>query len=240
MVDAERMRRSMSPMWRRAVGRTQRAGCAAAVLAVLASFAGCSNSEKAPLQTTPPPAKIGVRTHASITSDDTMSMAVHVTFPNAVSRLSLAAPEYRGDDFRFEPEIRDLHVLVDKQPSQILPKDLRVGATTTVSLPVATKVVVLKYEEVGGLLRTKPSSAGRAIAWLAPLTVTAIGDRSRDRSSTVTISGSRVLNLGCAAPGDPLKTCGSHTPGGWRVGPASLPNGHDVYAQVDLPPRTRD
>lgn len=182
-----------------------------------------------------------MHTRAIITSDDTVSMAVHVTFPFAVSRLSLAAPEYSGNDLRFDPEIRDLHVRVDGQSSQTFHKVLRAGATTTVSLPIPAKMVVLKYKELGALVRTEPSSAGRALAWLAPLRVTPSGDRSRfgGRSNAVTISGSRILNLGCAAPGEPLSTCGSHTSGGWRVGPASIPRGVEVYAQVDLPPRTR-
>ncbi|MGI8993005.1 MAG: hypothetical protein ACR2FP_01775 [Nocardioidaceae bacterium] len=158
-------------------------------------------------------------------------MSVQLSLPVALTRLSLSIPQLAGDQVGFNPRIRGLRVFVDGQASQPVAGTLRTGSATTVTLRQPASVLVLRFEELGTVVRTKHSSAGRALAWVTSLSVSPFGEQS----NTVSISGSHVLNLGCAAPGDPLTSCGHHTASGWWTGSASLPLGVEVYAQLDLP-----
>ncbi len=174
---------------------------------------------------------VGLRTKARIARDGTVLMSVQLSLPVALTRLNLSLPEVAGDQVGFNPRIRGLRIFVDGQSSQLVAGTLRTGSATTVTLRQPASVLELRYRERGTVVRTKGStSAGRALAWLTSLSISPTGERS----STVSISGSDVLNLGCAAPGDPLTSCGHHTTaGGWRVG--ALPRDAEVYAQVNLP-----
>ncbi len=215
-------------------------------LALVALLAGCSNglgtasapqgsSTVAPQGSstvkTAAPTEVGVRTKASIARDGSVAMSVQLSLPVALTRLILSIPELAGDQIGFNPRIRGLRVFVDGQASQPIAGTLRTGSATTVTLRQPASVLVLRYEELGTVVRTKHSSAGRALAWLTSLSVSPFGEQS----NTVSISGSHVLNLGCAAPGDPLTSCGHHTARGWWIGSTSLPRGVEVYAQLDLP-----
>lgn len=227
-------------------GRRRRAGvdrpgviCRCLVpLAVLALLAGCSSglgTATAPQGSstveTVASQDVGVRTKARIGRDGTVSMSVQLSLPVALTRLSLSIPKLAGDQVGFNPRIRGLRIFVDGQPSQPVAGTLRTGSATTVTLRKPASVLVLRYKELGTVVRTKHSSAGRALAWLTSLSVSPFGEQS----NTVSISGSHVLNLGCAAPGDPLTSCGHHTGSGWWIGSGSLPRDVEVYAQLDLP-----
>lgn len=206
-------------------------------LAVPALLAGCSGD----LETAAAPQgsstveavaaqDVRLRTKARIARDGTVLMSVQLSLPVALTRLNLSLPELAGDQFGFNPRIRGLRIFVDGQSSQLVAGTLRTGSVTTVALRQPASVLELRYKERGAVVRTKGSSAGRALAWLTSLSISPTGERS----STVSISGSHVLNLGCAAPGDPLTSCGHHTAaGGWRIG--ALPRDAEVYAQVNLP-----
>jgi hypothetical protein len=88
--------------------------------------------------------------------------------------------------------------------------------------------VVLRYTLIDVLSRDGAGGAGRAVAAI-PLPA-AVGSSPAPRS--ITVAGSRVVNVSCPTPTGLERLCGRRQPGGWRV---VIPRGSDlVLATVDL------
>ena len=58
-------------------------------------------------------------------------------------------------------------------------------------------------------------------------------EAAADSSGIVTVNGTDVLNIGRAAPNQPMVACGRKTEDGWEVELPTLDT--EVIAQVDLP-----
>ncbi len=88
-------------------------------------------------------------------------------------------------------------------------------------------MVRIGYLVSGIIVRSDPSTAGRALALATPLRVTPTG-----ASRTVEVRGVEIDNLGCLAGTGRLTACGSRSGSGWSV---TIERGStDVLAQLTL------
>jgi hypothetical protein len=98
-------------------------------------------------------------------------------------------------------------------------------------LPSAPLAVELRYRLTGATTRSTPSTPGRAIVLLPPITA---DERLRGLPVVVEVTGTGVHNLLC--PGLPAanQLCGRQSSGGWRTVPLGSRT-TAVLAQLDLP-----
>lgn len=181
----------------------------------------------------PPLTSASVRaTSSAVTEIDDQSVRTRqqLDFDRAVSTLVLTVP--RGDvevgTADFDPEVTAIEISVPGEPAQSVDGDLLPGDTTSVRLDKQATTFELSYTASGTVVRTEPSSAHRAKALVTSLTVMT-GEGS---TSTFTVEGDDILNLGCTDPGATV-ACGEQADGGWSVTPTSATT--EVIAQVDLP-----
>jgi hypothetical protein len=199
--------------------------------------AGRVATERAPgdaLRTGPGATEPGILLEFNPRGDGGFDVTENVMLRLRVSRIVLTPPSRRaaGTAFsRTKPEIRDLRIQGDDgQPLGRIPAG---GITRVTSVPLggATSTLVLRYRLSGTSVRSIPSSAGRALAFLRPITAgfdSSLGVR-------VIAGGVGTLNLTCPALPALSRACAAGTVPELRVrstldGPEST-----VVVQLDLP-----
>jgi hypothetical protein len=107
---------------------------------------------------------------------------------------------------------------------------LRQGDRTSVSLPGRTTQAVVRYAATGVVLRSEPSTAGRALALATPLVIA----QATGLPSQVDIESVMALNVGCVDLVGTMTGCGSRTSSGWTVETSPAEPYADVVVQLDL------
>ncbi|MGZ4460464.1 MAG: hypothetical protein ACXVW9_15195 [Nocardioidaceae bacterium] len=189
---------------------------------------------------TPTPTATGAPGAGSGTT--TVSLAggglLHATevldFRTAQSNVVLSVSPGVGVARQFHQQVRGLSVQWAGHALQsrgtMLP-----GQSTTIELTGGATRVTVGYDVHGAVVRSQPSSAGRALALLTPLEV----DQVPGVRTQVRLTSPEVLNVGCVAPGGALHTCGAQVGQTWVVDGTAPQPVAEVVAQVDTtkPPR---
>jgi hypothetical protein len=155
-----------------------------------------------------------------------------VRLSTAVTTIEIAVPDLgrAGSGFAMlRPVASAVQLSVGDQP--VVVPDTRLSATETVQLTGPTRTYELRYVLEGATVRSVPSTAGRALAALAPLS------RPADTSTPVVIipSGDSVRNLTCPhLVGDAL-ACSDGVVGRMAVRGELRLDDALVLLQLDLP-----
>lgn len=193
----------------------------------------------APPQSAPPvvPADGAAVLSATVAAGDLLQVSEVVPWPaGGAAELTLetsdltTASGIAGD---FDPEVTELRVSVDGAELEAVPVE---GSTTqwvvTVPNPSADSTVEVTYVLAGAIVRSVPSTDGRGLGVVAPLTRNLLGSTPL----RVEFTGDAVLSIACPGAPDLVgQLCGRMGDGGWT---ADAPAGDPpvVTIQLNLPP----
>jgi len=171
-----------------------------------------------------------IRSQVVVGTGGTVDVVQRVSFGTPRSRLVVSIPARSAPGPQFEPRVTELRLRVDGRAAPGLSRQLETGESHTFSFDEPVTSVVLAYAVDGAIAGTGPSVEGRALALMTPLVIA--GTEALD--SRLEIDGNDVLNLGCAAHGEPTTVCGAESGQVWVVGRRAGDPVVDVVAQVDL------
>ena len=137
----------------------------------------------------------GIRLVATVLPGGVFEVTETVRLAAPVSRITLAPPDLSAAsrDLRSaHPVATDVVIRADEQ-SAVRPPRSRVQRATTVALSQPTDRFEIHYVLRGNVRHNKPSSAGRALGAVSPLTSRMPGDTP----VAITVLGYAVRNLGC-------------------------------------------
>lgn len=171
-------------------------------------------------------------TRLQLTSDKQVAASASYSFAEPIAQVSLTVPPQpeAAQDQGFDPTVSSVRVTVEGRPERTVPGTLVGGDSISVPLPAGTTKVRLDYLAEGVVVRSVPSSEGRAVVLLTPLAVTS----AAETTNLVVIRDSGVLNLGCETAGSAMTACGLETDAGWQVALNSGTGPTRVLAGVDL------
>lgn len=166
--------------------------------------------------------------------DGGFDVAEHVILQTRVSRVVFTPPSRGAAGAMFSKThaaVVDLQVQDgDGQPLGRVPTG-RLTKATSVPLGGTTSALVLRYQLSGTTVRSIPSSAGRALAYVRPITA------GFDPTLLVQVvaGGTGTLNLTCPALSAENRACAAGTAPGLRVRSALRGSDSTVVVQLDLP-----
>jgi hypothetical protein len=137
----------------------------------------------------------GIRLVATVQPSGVFEVVETVRLAAPVSRVTLAPPDLDAAS----RTLRSAHpfatevVLRAEEQQSVRPPRSRVQQATTVALSQPTDRFEIRYVLRGSVRHNKPSSAGRALGAVAPLTSRMPGDAP----VAIAVSGAAVRNLGC-------------------------------------------
>jgi hypothetical protein len=174
----------------------------------------------------------GAMVRAAPAADGSFEVVERVRFAIPVTELSVGPPLTKGVVARSLPSdvaIVDLQVKADTAVLDIGERVL--ARARTVELPGPTSTVMMRYRLTGATVRSIPSTPGRALSVLPPITSPAsLGSMP----FVIEVSGDRVTNVLCPALPAAAQLCGRTWTQGWYLGPQ--PAGRTaVLAQLNLP-----
>ena len=174
----------------------------------------------------------GVLVRVTPAADGSLEVLERVRFTDPVTELSLAPPSTKGVAAKSLPthiEVTDLQVQADDAIVDIGVRSLT--KARTVELPAATGTVVMRYRLTGATVRSVPSTPGRALAVLPPITTAAtLGSTP----FVIEVSGAQVTNVLCPGLPTAAQLCGRTWTRGWYLAP-QRPGRTAVLAQFTLP-----
>jgi len=185
----------------------------------------------------PPPD--GLAFTAAVLSPSTIEVVETVRWPDGGPatiglELSEEAASAGGLAIALRPTIESLQVSVDGSPVLVTPREGSANSwVITPPTGAAPSVMEVRYLLDGAIVRSVPSTPGRALAVLTPISTGAIGDLP----ITMAISTASVLTVYCpASASQDAIMCGRLDGDRWTVAlPPGLPL---VVAQLDLPALT--
>jgi hypothetical protein len=174
----------------------------------------------------------GVLVRATPAADGSLEVLERVRFADPVTELSLAPPSTKGVAAKSRPthvEVTDLQIQADDAIVDIGARGLT--KARRVELPAETGTVVMRYRLTGGTVRSVPSTPGRALAVLPPITTAAtLGSIP----FVIEVSGAQVTNVLCPGLPTAAQLCGRTWTRGWYL-PPQRPGRTAVLAQLTLP-----
>lgn len=172
----------------------------------------------------------GVRLSVTPAVDGTLEVSERVLLDSATTRLSLSPPDLSragGDFASARPVATAVQLSADGQPVAV--GSGTVGAPRTVDLAQPASAFELRYVLTGADVRSVPSTAGRALAAVAPLT------RTGTTPVVITTSGDAVRNLTCAGLDGRATVCSDGVAGAMSVRDPLTDARALVVLQLDLP-----
>lgn len=185
-----------------------------------ASAASDRSSAPTPATQRSTPATV-TRVHLDVGGDVTVAMNVVLAEPG--STLTLLVPVGAGATAEFAPEVRVVAVRAGDRTIPVGTR-LREGERTTVDLGARVAEVRVEYVATGTWVDSEPSTTGRGLVLLTPLTVVDSAAASR-----VEVRDRRILTVGCAER-TRMRTCAATRGSTWT---AERSVTEDVIAQVD-------
>lgn len=178
--------------------------------------------------TSPAPVGSSVSTTTVDVGDDgDVHVAVDLHLASPVARLTLRVPEAAWAAGEFEPVVDEISLDIAGRHLD-LDDPLGPGERRSVALLSRITEVRLEYDATGTFAASTPSSPGRGLVLLTPLTVV-----EGVAMSQVEVADDRVLNLGCIGTGE-LSACATRDGETWVATPVA--DADQVIAQVDLDP----
>ncbi len=174
----------------------------------------------------------GALVRATPAADGSLEVVERVRFAEPVTELSLGPPLTKGVMAKSLPndvEVADLQVQADDAIVDIGVRSLT--KARTIELPAEASTVVMRYRLTGATVRSIPSTPGRALAVLPPIT------RPATLGSTpfvIELSGAQVTNVLCPGLPTAAQLCGRTWTRGWYLSPQQ-PGRTAVLAQLTLP-----
>jgi hypothetical protein len=172
----------------------------------------------------------GVHLSVAPLRDGSLDVSERVILPSVLTRLPLRPPDVAaaGQSFRrAHPVATSVQLTVDGQP---VPVD---GGTVARQLVVVVgrpaSVLELRYVLGGSTMRSAPSTAGRALAAIAPLVP--VGNAP----VVVTTTGKAVINLSCPQLAGHARSCSGGVRGAMAVRTSLRGDRALVLLQLDLP-----
>jgi hypothetical protein len=134
--------------------------------------------------------------------------------PNGPKDLSLRLPSMAslgGQVAELSPTVHDLRVSVNGTAVRAVPTADGPGWAVTGAEPAST--VQLSYQIMDAIVRTKPSSSGRALGVSLPL----LGQALREKGLPLVVRAEGAVVGGATCPSAPITEmlCGEQTAGGW-------------------------
>jgi len=151
-----------------------------------------------------------------------------------ITRVVLRPPRIvrAGPDFAdVRPVLTEVQLTADGQPV-VLPSG-RVTDRIVVDLPTPVTAYELRYVLEGATVRSVPSTAGRALAALAPASTTSV--TGTDTLVTVRTSGDAVRNLTCPLLSGDARACADGAPSAMSTRRPLPVSNALVVLQLDLP-----
>ncbi|MEO5981818.1 MAG: hypothetical protein ABIQ13_05830 [Pedococcus sp.] len=174
----------------------------------------------------------GVQVEAVPAASGDVDVVENVVFSGSATDLELTLPRVTGVSATARPKevrITDLRVTADGAPVDTSTLSLARGGRLPLSN--AVRAVELRYRLVGVVMVSRPSTAGRALVLLPPISA---GAHLRSLPVVVEVRGTRVRNLVCPGLAARDQLCGRQDGEQWRTVP--LESGATaVLAQLDLP-----
>ncbi|WP_404389757.1 hypothetical protein [Humibacillus xanthopallidus] len=169
---------------------------------------------------------------ATATGDLEVSERARTT--TEVTRVVLRPPRIvrAGSDFAdARPVLTEVQLTADGQPV-VLPSE-RVTGRIVVDLPTPAMAYELRYVLEGATVRSVPSTAGRALAALAPASTTSV--TGADTLVAVRTSGDSVRNLTCPLLSGDARACADGAPLAMSTRRPLPVSDALVVLQLDLP-----
>jgi hypothetical protein len=163
--------------------------------------------------------------------DGTLDVTERVMFRAITNSVVLTPPAGDSGSAAFagsRASLRGLQVEVGGRPVSGLPKQIRTA--DTVALPTDTTTLTLRYELDGTSVKSKPSTAGRALAYIRPVTA------SIDRSLPVQMhaAGTGTINLTCPRLSAAEQACARGTAPNFAVASGLTAGTSTVVIQLEL------
>jgi glycosyltransferase involved in cell wall biosynthesis len=168
----------------------------------------------------------------SFKSDLSVRASLQVRLDTPVREVTFSVPDTRevaGGEFA--PRVSNIRISLEQGRDIPVRDVLTPGAILEVDLPAATTRFQVIYRADEAIVRSKPSTTGRAAALATPLQVRT----PAAMTTTLRLQGSSVLNMGCSLPSGAAEACGrTSTDGGWTVTHGPEEQDVAVLAQLDL------
>ncbi len=174
----------------------------------------------------------GILVQALPSANGDLEVVERVRFAVPSDSLTLGVPSSQGIAKGTAPlraRLKDLQVSADGNVVDTTGASL--SQTTRLTLPSGTRQVQMRYRLTGSVLRSTPSTPGRALVVLPPLSR---GPRVDTLQVIVEVQGGTVRNLQCPALRAADQLCGREGPDRWYTVPLTLGRSA-VLAQLDLP-----
>lgn len=172
----------------------------------------------------------GILVVARPTDGTTLDVAEWVLLAAPTRTIELSTPDLSEAGSGFTDAVPSASLLTVSVDDQAVPAPGGVTGVTTVSLDKPTRAYVLRYQLDGAVVRSVPSTSGRALAAFRPLT-TSVPDELPVAMATW---GDDVRNLACPLAALPAEPCAAGTPPLLRVN-VDLPREDAlVVMQLDL------
>jgi hypothetical protein len=168
----------------------------------------------------------------SFKSDLSVRASLQVRLDTPVREVTFSVPDTRevaGGELA--PRVSNIRISLEQGRDIPVRDVLTPGAILEVDLPAATTRFQVIYRADEAIVRSKPSTTGRAAALATPLQVRT----PAAMTTTLRLQGSSVLNMGCSLPSGAAEACGrTSTDGGWTVTHGPEEQDVAVLAQLDL------
>lgn len=166
-----------------------------------------------------------------IDTDGRVASDQYIVTDQAVQTLTLRLRPLTGYD-DVNPVVSQLHVVADGREIDVDPGQLSGTGAKGIALGSPSTVIHLRYVTDGGVIRSTPSSSGRALVLANPLVARVDAPVQRD---VIRLDGPQVLSLSCGLGGQLPQPCGRPAHRGWRVLLEPAEADSVVLGQVDLP-----
>jgi hypothetical protein len=167
----------------------------------------------------------------SFRSDLSVRASLRVKLDSPVRHITLSVPDGRNvAGGIFEPRVSDIRISLGNGRYVFVTEVLAPGAIRRIRLPADADTFRVDYRADDAIVPSEPSTAGRAAALATPLKLQV----PVAMETTLRLTESSVMNIGCLYPDGEAEACGRTTSAGWRVTHEDEENDVAVLAQIDL------
>lgn len=173
----------------------------------------------------------GVAITARVSTSSSLEVSESVRVDTPKTSITIAPPQVTGassDVASLKPALTGVQLTAGGQVVPIL--ETRIAAPLRIDLPAPADEFEVRYVLDGGVVRTLPSKAGRAIAGLAPVIAGA-----DDAPVTYAFAGAEIIGVSCPDLGPTAFACAGGQPGRLSVAAQLQRSTSLVLLQLNLP-----